>query len=336
MKRATIKDVARHANVSIATVSRVINNEGTVAEENREKVQASIDELKYYLNKTAANLKKNASNVIGIVIPDMTNDFFMKLIMGIEDGLEQSNYVFYVASTRDNPKKEEDILRKLLESNVEAIILLTAGVDKSFVYELHEMESKVIVVDRRVSEPEFFPYVGENNYEMAYELVKEFMKQTSYKQFALVGGYEDLSIGKDRSGAAIRALKEEQVEYQYYDGGYSEKSAHRLFYELKKIYPKGCGIISLNNTMTDGFLRGIYEENNGENSGENTRLYPIASYGQVQFHTIFNENVLVAIKQFPYQLGIETAKLIQGYNEKQQPPPVRVVNSIIVKKGEKQ
>ncbi|MDH6363862.1 DNA-binding LacI/PurR family transcriptional regulator [Enterococcus sp. PF1-24] len=308
MKRVTIKEVAKHANVSIATVSRVVNNLGTVTEDNRKKVQKAIKELNYFSNTAASNLKKNSSNVIGIVIPTFTNEFFMKMIKGIEDQFGNSEYVFYIASSDDNPEKEKAILRKLFESNAEAVVLATIGNNEEFIRELLRMRMNIITVDRRIKLNNTVDYIGENNYESAYNLTKNFLKINKKKELVLLGGYEDLSIGYERIAGATKALDEADVEFDYYNGEYNEHLAEQIFKRLQVSYPQGCGIVSLNNTMTTGLIHGIYQSD----ELKNTELYPIASYGQIDFQDVFSKNIVTSVHQFPYEIGKEAAMLLQG------------------------
>ncbi|KAF1302630.1 MULTISPECIES: LacI family DNA-binding transcriptional regulator [Enterococcus] len=307
MNRVTIKEVAKLANVSIATVSRVINNINTVTSENKEKVNAAIEELNYFSNKTAANLKKNSSNIIGIIIPTLANEFFMQLIKGIEDHFNRSDYVFYIASSDDNPQKEESILRKLYESNAEIIVLATIGYNESFIKELVKMGTKIITVDRLIDIKPRIDFVGESNNKSAYELTIKFLETTTVKEIALLGGYEYLSIGYERIQGVKKALGEKNIPFHYYDGQYNEKNAKKIFSKIRTDFPNGCGIISLSNTMTSGIITEMYENF----SDKDRVLYPIASYGQITFQQIFSKNIITFVKQNPYELGIEVASLLQ-------------------------
>ncbi|HFD1784480.1 LacI family DNA-binding transcriptional regulator [Enterococcus faecium] len=181
MNRITIKEVAKLAGVSIATVSRVINNIDTVSEKNKKKVDKAIHDLNYFSNKTAANLKKSSSNIIGIIIPTLTNEFFMHLLKGIEDHFNRSDYVFYIASSDDNPKKEEAALRKLYESNAEIIVLATIGNNEKFIQELIKMRANIIGVDRLIDTDQSIDFIGETNQSSAYKLTINFLTEKKLK-----------------------------------------------------------------------------------------------------------------------------------------------------------
>ncbi|MFB5314163.1 LacI family DNA-binding transcriptional regulator [Enterococcus gallinarum] len=307
LKRATIKDVAKHANVSTATVSRVVNGIGTVTDDNRKKVQESIKELNYFSNTLASNLKKNSSNVVGIVIPTFTNEFFMQVIKGIEDHFGHSEYVFYIASSDDKPEKERAILTKLLESNAEAVVLSTIGGNDQFIEELRQLNMYIISVDRHIQNEAPMDYICENNQESAYLLTKEFLKRNPAHEIVVLGGHEDLSIGQERLLGTKQALNEENILFHYIDGQYNEEIARQLFPTIRKKFPSGCGIISLNNTMVVGVIRSMYAE---LNEAEMVR-YPIASYGEIVFQSIFSKNISIHIRQRPYEIGKAVADILE-------------------------
>lgn len=307
MNRATIREVAKLAGVSIATVSRVINNIDTVSNDNKEKVTKAIHDLNYFSNKTAANLKKSSSNIIGIIIPTLTNEFFMHLIKGIEDNFNHADYVFYIASSDDNPQKEKAALKKLYESNAEIIILATIGDNELFINELAEMGAKIVGVDRLIDIERPIDFIGESNESSAYKMTKKFLMTQNMQNIALLGGYEYLSIGYERSSGVKKALKEKEIPFTYYDGQFNEDIAKKIFKKIKIDYPNGCGIISLSNTMTAGVIAEMYQEHDIYDNS----LYPIASYGQIPFQKIFSKNIVTYVEQTPYNLGIEVAKLLQ-------------------------
>lgn len=284
----------------------------TLFRKKTKKVDKAIHDLNYFSNKTAANLKKSSSNIIGIIIPTLTNEFFMHLLKGIEDHFNRSDYVFYIASSDDNPKKEEAALRKLYESNAEIIVLATIGNNEKFIQELIKMRANIIGVDRLIDTDQSIDFIGETNQSSAYKLTINFLTEKKIKNIALLGGYEYLSIGYERKKGVEKALDEKKIPFTYYDGQYSEVTAKNLFLKIKEDYPGGCGIVSLSNTMTAGIIAKMYEEYDSIDE----KLYPIASYGQIPFQQIFSKNIITYVEQIPYKLGIEVAKLLQEKLEK--------------------
>src|SRR5579862_7419734 len=113
--RATIVDVAREANVSPKTVSRVIRGDDYVSKETLERVQEVIDRLGYRPNRAARSLVSNRSGVIGVIIPDINNPFFSEVVRSIEDTAIQRDYNVLLFSTDVHPERERAAYRYLEE-----------------------------------------------------------------------------------------------------------------------------------------------------------------------------------------------------------------------------
>ena len=110
----TIKDVAKKANVSVATVSRVINNTGYVNHETRKIVEDAIKELGYVPNELARSLFRKKSNIIGLIVPHISTYFFAELIESIEDAVTSSGYKLMIFNSKDDIELE----KKYLFSNI--------------------------------------------------------------------------------------------------------------------------------------------------------------------------------------------------------------------------
>lgn len=105
----TIKDIAKRANVSTATVSRVINNKSEgISPQTREYIQSIIKELNYQPNALARGLITRKTSTIGLILPDITNPFFPDLVRGIEDAANKAGYSVFLGNSDDNAKKKRN------------------------------------------------------------------------------------------------------------------------------------------------------------------------------------------------------------------------------------
>lgn len=107
---ATMKEVAKKANVSVATVSRVLNKNGYVKASTREKIESAIQELEYYPNEVARTLFKKTSKTIGLLLPDMSNPFFTLVAKGVEDAALEKGYNIIIGNGEMNEEKELNYL----------------------------------------------------------------------------------------------------------------------------------------------------------------------------------------------------------------------------------
>ncbi|MDQ0203132.1 LacI family DNA-binding transcriptional regulator [Pectinatus haikarae] len=135
MKSTTIIDVAKHAGVSVATVSRVVNGNYPVKEETKKRVLDAIKELHYVQNIQARELNTRQSTTIGVVVPSLFNMFFAEVFDGIEEYIKHYNYSMLITCAKDNPLKEKQCMQELLSRNVCGIINIspnTYAVEASF------------------------------------------------------------------------------------------------------------------------------------------------------------------------------------------------------------
>lgn len=148
MKATTIVDVAKKAQVSVATVSRVVNGNYPVKDSTRRKVLSAIDELKYVPNIQARELNTRRSSIIGVIVPSLFNTFFAEVINGIESFATMSGYSLILTYTKDDPFCEKKCMNELLMRNVSGIINVspnTEQVESDFFDQLAERVPLVFI-----------------------------------------------------------------------------------------------------------------------------------------------------------------------------------------------
>jgi LacI family transcriptional regulator len=149
-KRLDIRDVARHAGVSIATVSRTINAVPTVDKELAARVQRAIQELNYYPNTQARSLVSGRSRLLGLLVSEITNPFFPELIRGFEDVLVEHNYELLMGSTNYDTRRMELCVRRMVERNVEGVAVMTFGLEAPLLGQLIERKIPMVFVDAQI------------------------------------------------------------------------------------------------------------------------------------------------------------------------------------------
>ncbi|PTT97456.1 LacI family transcriptional regulator, partial [Pseudomonas sp. HMWF031] len=145
---ATIKDVAALAGISYTTVSHVVNKTRPVSEEVRVKVEAAIKTLDYVPSAVARSLKAKTTATIGLLVPNSLNPYFAELARGIEDYCERNGYCVILCNSDDNPDKQRNYLRVLLEKRIDGLIVASAGGDRSLAQGLAGVRTPMVIVDR--------------------------------------------------------------------------------------------------------------------------------------------------------------------------------------------
>ena len=216
-----IKDIAREAGVSTATVSHVINNTKYVSDETREKVQRAIDEFNYHPNAHAQMLALGRSNMIGLLVSDISNPFFPEIIKSIEAAVFAAGYNLILLNTNYEPERALDYVRRLLQMKVAGMILMIAEFDSSLIDEFKNKKTSVVFHDLGV--------VGEgmSNIILDYavgidEAVRHLCALGHSKIVHIAGSHEIYSAGV-RQQAFVDAMKKcfpDGPELKIYEGDF--------------------------------------------------------------------------------------------------------------------
>ena len=124
----TLKDIANELGISVSTLSRVLNNKGNVNKETQQRVEAALDAANYVPNTIARALKKNNTQVVGIIIPDIRERLFSEIVVGIDSELFDHGYSILLADSNESGKKENFYLDILMQQRVDALVLATSTI----------------------------------------------------------------------------------------------------------------------------------------------------------------------------------------------------------------
>lgn len=155
-----LEDIAKLAGVSPTTVSRVINNYGSISQKTRDNVFAAMKELNYQPNSLARSLKGKSAKIIGVIFPGVSNPFFGELVQTIENQLFEKGYRIILCNSANNKEKEREYLRMLMANQVDGII---SGSHNLEIEEYQQVGLPIISFDRYLSDA--IPIVSSDNFE---------------------------------------------------------------------------------------------------------------------------------------------------------------------------
>ncbi|MFE0506718.1 LacI family DNA-binding transcriptional regulator [Peribacillus butanolivorans] len=202
----TIYDIAKKANVSPMTVSRVINNKGNISEKTREKVEAVIKELNYIPNSAAQSLNIKKTKLLSLIITDITNPFFTKVARGAADKANQMGYQLILCNTDENYEKESEYINALISKRVDGVIIAPTG-DQSTknLKKLIKNRIPFTLIDRQIEDVSCDRVLGDN-YE-GTKLLLQHLIDYGHQRIAMVHGPLTISTSKERYQAYIETLK---------------------------------------------------------------------------------------------------------------------------------
>ncbi|MBC1727335.1 LacI family transcriptional regulator [Listeria seeligeri] len=168
-KKVTIKDLAKLSGFSVATVSRVINDNGRFSEETRKRVLDLIQQTGYQMNYSAKSLRMKKSFTIGVLVPDISNFFFGEVVQKIEEILFDKGYSTIICNTARNNKKESAYLQMLEGKGVDGIIVISGAEDFSFEETDAEKNIPYVCIDREPKEKKNTIFISSNHYQGAFD-----------------------------------------------------------------------------------------------------------------------------------------------------------------------
>jgi LacI family transcriptional regulator len=303
----TVRDVAKAAGVSTATVSATINKTAFVSPELQTRVHEAITKLGYHPDGIARSLKKRSTQTLGVLISDITNPFFTAVIRGIEDTANARGYAMILCSTDEDPEKERSYLRLLRSRRVDGLIMAPAGAEGDYDCAFVEANAPVVFIDRKIS---VVPVdtVLVNNQEGTRRAV-EYLVGLGHRRIGLIAGRSHLSTTRERTQGYRQALVEGAVSVdpeliknanRGVDGGYK---AGRALLELPQ---RPTAVFAATNTLAIGLMRAVVS----------CRLrcpedVSVACFDDFEWAAVFRP-CLTTIAQPTYEMGSKAAELLFG------------------------
>ncbi|WP_096152926.1 MULTISPECIES: catabolite control protein A [Bacillus] len=257
----TIYDVAREANVSMATVSRVVNGNPNVKPTTRKKVLEAIERLGYRPNAVARGLASKKTTTVGVIIPDISSIFYSELARGIEDIATMYKYNIILSNSDQNADKELHLLNTMLGKQVDGIVFMSGNITEELAAEF-ERSPVPIVLAASVVEDNKVPSVTVDYEQASYDAVTMLM-ESGHKQIAFVSGPFEEPINKEMKLAGYkRALAGAEIEYNeafILEGDYTYDSGIEAVEKLLESEDKPTAIYVATDEMALGVIHGAQD-----------------------------------------------------------------------------
>jgi LacI family transcriptional regulator len=253
----TIKDIAKTLKISVSTVSRALRDTYDVNKETREKVVALAAELKYKPNFNATGLAKRSTHNIGVILPYITNDYFSKVITGVQEIAYGKEFNITLFLTNDSPERELAITQNLPISSLDGLLVSVSSNSNSYDHfrDLMDNDLPIVFFDRVASDIKTSK-VMQDDYNGAFEAVEHLIKN-GYRRIAHISAPIELTITKKRLQGYIEALQKHNIpvreEWIIYSG-FSQESGEKDTYELLKCKVKPDAIFALNDRKAVGAM----------------------------------------------------------------------------------
>ena len=263
---ASIKEVALKAGVSIATVSRVLNDKGPVAVETRQRILAAIEQLRYVPHGAARSLITNQTDTIGVLLPDLYGEFFSEVIRGIDLAARRSGFHVLISGFHSDRAEIEAVLRAL-RGRVDGLIVLSPDVDAQSLRRNLPETLPVVLLNTPVEggpvegDGADFDAINLDNHGGAFAMVRH-LAGLGHRRIAFIRGPEENADARERLRGyrdALLSLEIAGEEALELGGDFSEESGYRAGQRLLALEPRPAAVFAANDSMAIGCLFALRE-----------------------------------------------------------------------------
>ena len=307
-KNLNIREVARLAGVSPATVSRVMNGTANVAADKRERVLAAISQTDFVPNEVARMLFKKSSRLIGLIIPSIRNPFFTELASVIDRTAGKHGYRLFLCNVGDDLEKEKAAIQMLISNNADGIIIAsnTQGIEES----LESCRVPVVVVDSLLETDAVNAYVY-SDYRQGGRLAAEHLRECGCKNIVCIQGPQRFFTARERYEGYREVCRKYGLTERTVSCDYDFDAGLAMSEELLRTWPDVDGIIACNDIVAASIYKFLHSRN-------------IAVPGRIQLIGYDDVNLarlispeLTTITQPTETLGIRATELVIAGQDQQ-------------------
>ncbi len=319
---SSLKEVARHAAVSIATVSRVVNADPKVKGETALAVQKAIKELGYRPNRVAQRLRATTARrrLVGLLIPDIRNPYYVDIIRGVEEYAYSQNTTVIIGNFSQDPSKEELYIDILRSESVDGLIVATTPATEEKVEQLIEDGIPVVCIDRGLKSLKADVVKTDN--ELGAIMATTHLISLGHKRIAHIAGDQEIPTTHERIAGYKTALKKHKLKIDpslIFSKKSDYESGVELTQKILSLKNRPTAIFTANNLLTLGALEVLH--------GHKIKIpkeMAIVGFDDVYWATSLNP-ALTAVKQFGYEMGQQAAELLYKRLANPQAPPTSFI-----------
>jgi LacI family transcriptional regulator len=257
--KITIKEVAKRAGVSIATVSRVMNNSGNVTDRTREAIMQAAKDLQYVPNVSARNLSRSKTDTIGLLLPDLHGEFFSEVIRGVDQRAQLSHHHLIVSSSH-NKKNEIEAALHLMRGRVDGLIIMSPQIDAHTLHANIPRSLPVVLLNCFV-EGNAFDSINIDNFGGAYEMVRHLLRH-NHRRIAIIKGNSSNYDADQRLYGYRKAMIESGIagdDLIEVTGNFTEEEGYAAAQQIIAMEPRPTAIFASNDSMAIGAMSALRE-----------------------------------------------------------------------------
>lgn len=267
-KGYTIRDISKMAGVSVATVSRVINNSDRVTDETREKVQKVIEESGFIPNAVARSFHTKKTKIIGCILPDITNYYFSRMFLELEKQAHENGYILFLCNSMNDLELESRYVNILLERQVDGIILMGGRTNQTlpkqeYIEEIERISNRMplVVINGRIDVENAYIIATDEQY--AVDRMVKYLVDKGHKSLGFMGGLKGYTVTDDKAEYFKKSTLKYGIDKDDTAIFYGEYNTKGGCEKMKEFVNQGnklpSALITINDEVAFGVLRACYE-----------------------------------------------------------------------------
>ena len=306
MSSVKLKDIADQLGLSVTTVSRALSGNGRVKKETCEKVMQLAHESNYMVNSLARSLRLSDTRSIGIVVTDISNNFFSRVIKGAQEACHNHGYMLMVCNSDENERYEEEALKTLLEKQVSGLIVASVGSCPKIFSRYSQASLPVVYIDNVPDGAQDYDIVSIDNYRAALHLTREVCLR-GYREIGMISGPRKQSSALMRFRGFADALEKEGVLVHpewIMEGDFTLEAGYQNMKKILALPEKPRAMLFANNKLAYGAVKAIFEQ--GLRIPEDMAVVSFDAYD----HTGLVKPQIVSINQPAEEIGMRACEMI--------------------------
>jgi len=326
-KLPTIKEIAKQLNISVSTVSRALHDHPSIGLRTKMRVQQLAEELGYEPNQAAISFKQRKSFTIGVVLPNLKEEFFSNAISGIEDVATENKYNVLIGQSHDDVEREKQIITAMKNQRVDGLVVSLSKHTKSYEHflALEKYNIPIVFFDRVPSLPNFHKVYF--NMESGTREAIDFLVKKGHRRIGILNGPEEMKSSRERTETFKQMLVKMRLKIDLslvVNTNLTRESTEAAMQQLLDVKPRPTAVIAINDYVALDAIQ--YVRRKGLSTEKDIVF---VSYANLPITAYLQHPPMASVEQYPYEQGSKAAsilmQIIQQPNQQEALPAQNVV-----------
>ncbi|MEC5145012.1 LacI family DNA-binding transcriptional regulator [Chitinophaga sp. 212800010-3] len=304
----TLKEIAKRLNISVSAVSRALHNHPSIGLRTRTRVKELAAALHYEPNQVALSFKRNKTCMIGVILPNLNQDFFAAIVSAIEDVAYRKNYTLLLGQSRDEEDREKRLVESMKSQRVDGVLVSIAKNTSNYAHFdlLKKANIPVVFFDRIPRMPDIHYIASE--LESGMEAAVKFLAQKKHRNIAMINGPDNLLASKERLDGYMNALQKLRIKIDLtavVSSNLSREGNQQAIQEILDLKRRPTAIITFNDYVAMDAIR--YAKKAGIRINEDICF---VSFANEPITNYMDNPPLASVEQFPYKQGEKATEIL--------------------------